>query len=113
MTLLEVVIATVILAASLAVLAQLLNGARLASARAIAEVEAVQRAESAMAQAVAALGNLTEVESTTVEDGPWQVSTQAAAVGDGPLRRVTVVASGAGGVRVELVRLAFLLEAVE
>ena len=118
MTLLEVVLATVILAASLAVLGQLLNGARSASLRAALEVEAVQRAESAVAAAVLTLAGGAEVEGQTLEDGPWTVAVAAEAAGEGSLRRVTAVArhaneQGARDAEVELTRLALLAEAAE
>ena len=118
LSLLEVVIATVILAASLAVLGQLLGGARKASARAALETQAVITAQSEIDTAVAAIiAGLTLEEAEDSGDG-WSIRRAVEAADFGltdadSLARLTVHVTheneqGGRDCRVTLQRLVFV-----
>ena len=97
MTLLEVVIATVILAASLAVLGQLLGGARTAVARSVAELQALNVAESTMASVAVDLSDGFELGDDEVTADGWTVRRTVETLPESLLRRVTISVSPADG----------------
>ena len=102
MSLLEVVLAAAILAGSLAVLGQYLNAARVASAKAASETEALMLAESLMDDAVATLSAGETAPDLSEQSGVWRSERTVVAIEDGPLHRVsvTVAKSNAAGDRV-------------
>ena len=91
LSLLEVVLAAVILAGSLAVLGQYLNAARLASGQAASETEALVLAESLMDDAVAALSSGAVPADVFEDSGTWRNERTAVPIDEGPLHHVNVV----------------------
>lgn len=71
LSLLEVVVATVILAGALAVLGQLVENGRTAAGRSVRSLEAVSRCESILEAACVELSTGFAIADVPLEDGDW------------------------------------------
>lgn len=112
LSLLEIVIATVILAASLAILGQLIDQGRLASTRAANELTALSRCQSVMDAAVVEVVSGIAVPDVLLEDDQWTSEVTVEPTENETLTRVIVVtrkleSDGRRTARVELARLVY------
>lgn len=91
LSLLEVVIATVILAGALAVLGQLIEQGRSAAGRTAFELQALARCESAMDAACVELSGGVTVPDVELEEGGFVTEVFVESAEMEPLQRVTVI----------------------
>lgn len=113
MSLLEVVVATVILAGSLAILGQLINAGRISAAKSIDELGALTRCQSIMDAAVVEVSTGVAVPDMLLEDGDWTSEVIVDPTESETLVQVTVTtkrfnAEGRRAAVVELTRLVYL-----